>query len=415
MLFVLASLAPFRSAQAQPEGANYDEARVPNYVLPDPLVTFDGAPVTTPEEWWELRRPEVYRVFEEEVYGRSPERPEDLRFEVLNVDHVLGGTAVRKQIRIHFAEGADAPAMDLLMYVPVEREGPAPLFLGLNFDGNHTIHDDPGILLPRPFVGPAGDLVTASDDERGASASRWPVEELIARGYGLATAFYGDIDPDFDDGFQNGVHPLFYHPGQDKPAPDEWGSIAAWAWGLSRAMDYLETDEDIEEERIALMGHSRLGKAALWAGATDPRFYFVISNNSGEGGAAITRRRFGETIEAINSRFPHWFADNFNAYNGREDDLPVDMHLLLALVAPRNLYVASASEDLWADPRGEFLSALNADPVYRLLTGDGLEATEMPPIESPILSRIAYHIREGRHDVTSYDWQRWMDWMDLHH
>jgi hypothetical protein len=396
---------------------NLDESRVPPYTLPDPLVATDGSRITSTDDWIKKRRPEILRQFETEVYGRAPKQNPDLRFHVENVDRsALGGKAIRKQVTIQVTTPRGQLPLHLLLYLP-KSERPVPVFLGLNFHGNQAVHADPGITLARCWVLSRPEVKgivnnRATEASRGCEATRWPVEKMIERGYGFATMCCGDIDPDFDDGFQNGVHPLFYRAGQTSPAADEWGSIAAWAWGLSRALDYLQIDSAADAKRVAVCGHSRLGKTALWAGATDERFALVISNDSGCGGAALSKRVFGETVGLINKNFPHWFCRNFRKYSDHEDLLPVDQHELIALIAPRPVYVASASLDVHADPRGEFLSAKNAEHVYRLFGKAGLDADDMPLVDRPIGDVIHYHLRTGKHDMTAYDWNQYLDFAD---
>jgi hypothetical protein len=399
--------------QRQP---NYDESRVPAYTLPDPLVCVDGTRVNDRATWQRKRRAELLELFGRQVYGHTPEARLRVRHEVLSVEPALAGRAVRRQVRIHFGEGRDGPFLDLLVYVPAAARRPLPAFLGLNFRGNQAVARDPGIALARSWLpdGPGVRDHRATDRARGSAATRWPVERILERGYGLATAYYGDLDPDFDDGFRNGIHPLFYRPGQTRPDSDQWGSIGAWAWGLSRALDYLETDADIDARHVALIGHSRLGKTALWAGAQDERFALVVSNDSGEGGAALSRRLYGETIADLNRAFPHWFCANYRRYDGDAASLPVDQHMLLALVAPRPLYVASATEDRWADPLGEFLAARAAEPVYRLFGLAGLGVERQPSPDTPVGQTIGYHLRTGPHDLTPWDWERYLDFADRH-
>ena len=392
---------------------NFDESKVPAYELPDPLILENGEKVTTPGQWWQQRRPELLRLFEEDIYGKVPGHLQHMSFRVRSVNRqALEGQATRKQVTILFTGDDNGPMMDLLIYIPNKVEKPCPAFLGLNFYGNQSISKDTGIFVTRSWVrnNEAYGITEnkATEISRGVRASRWPVKMILEQGYALVTAYYGDIDPDYDDGFQNGVQPLFYKKGQHKPAPEEWGSIAAWAWGLSRALDYLEKDENIDAHRVAVMGHSRLGKTALWAAAEDQRFALAISNMSGCGGAALSRRRYGETVERINTSFPHWFCTNFKKYNDHEDSLPVDQHELIALIAPRPVYITAAIEDRWADPKGMFLAAKYATPVYRLLGKTGLPDHAAMIPGHPVMGTIGFHLRPGKHDVIDYDWQQFL-------
>ena len=290
---------------------NYDEAKVPKFTLPAALKMADGKPVKSVKAWETQRRPEVLELFQREVYGRAPGRPKQMSFHLVEESlKALDGLAHRRQVEVRFSVKADGPRMTILMYRPAKARVAVPAFLTLNFRGNHTVHPDPAIRLPHSWVRGRvqGETVNnrATEKGRGVSANRWAIETILKRGYALATIYYGDIDPDFHDDWKNGVHALY-----PKPKADGWGSIATWAWGLSRALDYLETDRAIDHTQVAVMGHSRLGKTSLWAGAADQRFAMVISNNSGCGGAALSRRAFGETVKRINTSFPHWFNDNY--------------------------------------------------------------------------------------------------------
>lgn len=378
-LIAAARLPPARALPQAPPPVNEDESKVPPYTLPDPLVLADGKKVSDAKTWTDKRRPELLRLFETHVYGRTPAGGPKARFQVTKTDPAaLGGKATRKDVAITFGDGAATRRTDLVVYLPNGARGPVPAFLGLNFQRNDEV--------------------------------KWPIAAIVERGYGVASAFYQDLCPDRADGAADSVLTLF----PARQGPDAWNALGVWAWTLSRALDYLETDPAVDAKQVAVIGHSRLGKTALWAGAQDQRFAIVISNESGCGGAALSKRIYGETVAAITQRFPHWFCANFSRYADREADLPVDQHELLALIAPRPLYVASAVEDRWADPKGEFLGALGADPVYRLLGTDGLPAREMPAVDQPVQGTIGYHVRLGGHDLTDYDWRQYLAFADRH-
>ncbi len=381
-----------------------------------PLITFSGDSVSTSAAWETQRRPEIYTFFQTEVYGKVPGEADAISFRTLEEnDQAIDSLAIRRQVEVTLKKNNKEQRFTILLYLP-KQEAPAPVFLGYNFYGNHTVRADSEIVISQAWtleneaIGIEGHRLTAAS--RGGMSDRWPVREMIEKGYALATVFYGEIDPDKND-LSDGVQSLFYTTGQTAPAADEWGSVAAWAWGLSRVMDYLASDPLIDATQVVVFGHSRLGKSALWAGASDPRFAAVISNNSGCAGAALFKRKVGERVSDINTNFPHWFCENFKRYNDREETLRADQHEMLALMAPRPVYVASASEDAWADPQGEFLAAFHASPVYRLYQKSGISSMEMPQPNVPTQNTIAYHVRAGKHDITLFDWEQYLNWAEI--
>jgi hypothetical protein len=355
--------------------------------LPDALTMKDGRKVTTPEMWKKERRPELLELFRENVYGRAPVgRPDSLEFKTTDTDSkAMDGQATRKLVTISYQGPGGNGAIHLILFVPNSLHKPAPCFVLICNRGAENI--DPTRVQKSPF---------------------WPAEQIVARGYAAATFLNSDVAPDTKDAWTKGAHAIFDPPHR---APDAWGTIAAWAWGSSRVLDYLETDPLIDAKRVAVVGHSRGGKTALWAGAEDQRFAMAVSNDSGCTGAKLARHLKGETVTAINTNFPHWFCENYKHYNGHPEALPIDQHELIDLIAPRPVYVTSASED--TDPEGEFLGAVHASPVYTLFGLPGLNATEYPKPDTTFADGfIAYHLRPGKHNLLEYDWDRFMNFAD---
>ncbi len=399
---------------SQTPASNLDEAKVPPYTLPDVLKMPNGKEVNTSQEWNKIQRPHIYHLYEENQFGRYPAKKVAIRYRLLETDNgALQATATRKQVRIYLHPTDTTVFTDVLMYLPNNTKKPVPVFVGYNFTGNHAIQPDNGILLSTSWL-PAkakGAINNrATDSSRGVESSQWQVKEILSHGYAVATAYYADIEPDNPDGWKTGIRTTL----KDvlNMQPEEWSAIGAWAYGLSKIYDYLQKDKDIDAGKVALIGHSRLGKAALWAAASDPRFALVISNESGEGGAALSKRWYGETVKLITERFPHWFVAKYKTFGGNTNALPIDGHMLLSLTAPRPLYVASAEGDTWSDPKGEFLSAKEASRVWALFGKQGIDAGSMPALHQPVGNTVRYHIRGGRHDVTLYDWQQYLQFAD---
>ncbi|MDB5231785.1 MAG: hypothetical protein JWN76_2590 [Chitinophagaceae bacterium] len=398
------------STRAQTFVSNTDESKVPAYTLPDVLLMQNGRKLKTAAEWNKVQRPYIYQLYEENQFGTYPKIKTAIRYKILESDsHVFKGTATRKQVRIYLHPTDTSVYTDLLMYIPHSKK-PVPVFVGYNFSGNQSIQSDPSVFISQAWIAPKTKGVVnnrATENSRGNdTATQWPVKEILSHGFAVATAYYGDIEPDHPEGWKTGIRTTMKDVLNIQP--EQWSAMGAWAYGLSRIMDYLQKDKTIDGKKVALMGHSRLGKAALWAGASDQRFALVVSNESGEGGATLSKRWYGETVKIINEKFPHWFSASYKTYGDNTAALPIDGHMLLSLIAPRPLYVASAEGDQWSDPKGEFLSAKEAGRVYSLFGKKGIDTDKMPGLHQPVGATVRYHIRAGKHDVTLYDWQQYL-------
>jgi hypothetical protein len=415
--FAVAALLAFAPlAQAKQDHTNLDEAKVGTYTLPPLLTTRDGKPVTTAAQWKGKRRPELLKLFEEHMHGRTPaHKAKEISFKVVEQDpKALGGTAHRKQIEIRVSKKPDAPVIHVLLYTPAGAKGRVPVFLGLHFNGNWAITDDPGVRLYDTWDRKTEKKVTPAADVKRGTSKEWDVPLVLSRGYGIAAIYYGDIEPDFEAGagMPLGVRPLFWKAGQTDRAPDDWGAIGAWAWGLSRGLDYLLTDRQVDGKRVIAFGQSRLGKTVLWAGAQDQRFAAVVASCSGEGGAALSRRDYGENLDNMTTTYLYQFSLNFHGYYKNWNELPVDAHMLVALMAPRPLLLNTGSEDKWSDPKGEFLAAQTASPVYELFGKKGPAGAEQPPLDQPLLTDLAFHEHTGRHAILATDWKVFLDFAD---
>jgi hypothetical protein len=390
---------------------NYDEARVGTYSLPDPLRLNNGKPVQDARTWYSKRRPEIVEMFETQQYGRAPGRPADESFEMVDPGTpALNGKAIRKQVTIYLDKDKTGPSIDLLIYLPAAATKPVPMFFSINFGAVQNAVNDPGIKSEKTWDPKTNTRVTPP---AARGFGHIDAEDLLNAGFGVATFYYGDVDPDYPGGFANGIRARYLKPGQADRAPDDWGSIAAWAWGMSRVEDYFETDKSIDAKRVVIHGISRLGKTVMWAGAHDQRFAAVIASCSGEGGAALSHRNYGETIAHLTApgRFPYQFAANYAKYGGFPDTAPMDANLLIALIAPRPLLLQTGSSDDWSDPKGEFLAAVAAGKVYKLLGKEDLGTDVWPEAKQPIFHDLSYYMHQGGHGMVPSDWGIYIEFL----
>jgi hypothetical protein len=382
--------------------SNYDESKVGDYTLPDPLVLANGKPVRDARTWSEVRRPELLKLYDDEIFGRIPVNAPKATYKVIAIDtNALGGLAIHKDIEIKFGKATNAPVAHLHIYIPAHAIGAVPLLLHTVFFSNP------------PFPDGSADTNSTTLPRRPGFSEGGPITNIFAHGYGYATYRYTDIQPDNSNTFSSGVIALTLKPGQTKPSRDGWGTISAWAWGASRMLDYLEKDRSVDAKHVALIGHSRLGKTVLLAGARDPRFAIIYSSCAGEMGSALARRDYGETVDDMAANFPWQFAGNFQKYAGHWNDMPVDTHMIIALNAPHPVFIGGGTQDQWADPRGEFLGEVAAGPVYRLVGKRDLGTTNGPPIDTPIITGdLGFHYHTGGHTITASDWNAFLDFVD---
>ncbi len=384
LLFILltstSALGQDRQLKEYDNDINYDEAKVPYYDLPPLLATEEGEIITTPEEWKTKRRPQILSLFSNLIYGRVPiaEFPITTTSEVIErEENYLDGKATYQKVKLEFSNKNGTVSIELQIHIPTEAEEAVPALMQLGTGG--------------------------------------PLEKWIDRGFAVVGIRQDNFVGHNEISFEKSIHRLFFRGGQSFPKAREWGVLGAIAWGHSRVLDYLETVEAVDAERVSIMGHSKNGKAALWTAAQDERFALVISAQSGCAGAALWRRRSGETLQKMVTRFPYWLCRNAWKFVNQEDDLPVDQHMLLALIAPRPVYVASGINDTWADPRGEYASAYHASEVYRLLGKQGLTSPQFPNTDQVFLNgEVGYHCREGAHSVEDYDWEMFIKFCELH-
>ncbi|MDB4582979.1 acetylxylan esterase [Draconibacterium sp.] len=368
---------------------NYDEAKVGTYRLPQILQAQNGEKVNNVEEWEKVRRPEILQLFEDNVYGQVPKDFDKIKFKVTHEDKkAMDGKATLKEVAITVTRNQKSVTFNLLMFTPNVKK-PVPMFLVINHRGVKTM-----------------------DVTRKNKDGFWPAELVIEAGYGIAGFDVINVAADNNNDFTKGVLQLY--PEQLK-MNNGMAALGAWGWGASRAIDYFEKDKSVDTKKIISVGHSRGGKASLWFGAQEKRVAIAISNESGNSGAALSRRNFGETVERIADHFPYWFCKNYQQYAGNEDQLPVDQHMLLAMMAPRAVYVGSAAEDLWADPKGQFLSLVEAQPAFKLYGIETNLPMQMPEVNQQIIRpHMGFHNREGKHNMTPYDWQQFINFANIY-